>query len=134
MIIRASTVNGIAEKFYFSNRLWVYPHLEEVARHDKDGMTAEEYERNILDRHYQLWELGERDGICLTRVTRDAVRLEWVAGRDRKKWQGDLDRALRDWARALGKVRVIVLARPGWAKLAEELGYREFQRGYEVRL
>lgn len=126
-------VNGIPASEYGLHRHWIVPHLETIARHDKDGMTAPEYEDGIVNREYQVWALGEQEGICLTRVMRNSVRLEWVAGRNRKKWQKALDDALREWTRALGKKRLIVMARPGWAALAKELGYREFQRGYEVR-
>lgn len=127
-------VRGVPEAEYFNNQRWVLPHLETVARHDKDGQTAAEYEQEILNRCLQLWELGEHDGIALTRVTRDAVRLEWVAGVNRTKWQHQLDEEIRKWGRALGKNRLIIHARPGWAKLASELGYREFQRVYEAKL
>ena len=134
MTTKASTVNGIPLAEYAAHRDWVWPFLLEIERHDKDGQSAREYEEQIQARDLQVWALGEREGVCLTRVTREAVRLEWVAGKNRNRWQKDLDRALRDWARALGVKRLIVLARPGWASLAKELGYREFQRGYEVRL
>lgn len=107
------------------------PFLERIERHDKDGITADEYSQLILNRDYQLWDLSG-EAIALTKVTWNAVRLEWVVGKNRHKWQEDLDDVLRQWGRSLGKKRLIVLARPGWAKLADKLGYKEIQRAYEA--
>lgn len=127
-------ITGIPAGQYAEVQERVWPFLERLEKHDKDGMTAAEYEIGIKARDYQLWVLGDWEAICLTRVTRKAVRLEWVVGRNRHKWQNELDDALRQWGRKLGKERLIVLARPGWAKLARERGFREMQRAYEARL
>ena len=126
-------IRGVLAAEFESRQSEFMPHLERAARHDRFGETAEEIADGILSRRYQLWELGEY-GIALTIVHRDAVQLLWAVGRDRHEWQDHLDNALRQWAQALGKPRLIVIARPGWAKLAKSLGYKEVQRTYEVRL
>lgn len=112
----------------------VRPFLNRLERHDKDGMTAGEYEAEIFERRMQLWRLGDWEAIALTRITREAVRLEWVVGKNRTVWQDVLDEELRKWGRSLGKKRLIVMARPGWASLAKKRGFRELQRAYEARL
>lgn len=127
-------IRGVPAIEYPEVREMVWPHLLRIERHDKDGMTAGEYEQGILSRDYQLWSLNDFEAICLSKLTRKAVRLEWVVGHNRHKWQNELDSELRQWGRALGKERLIVMARPGWAKLAKERGFREMQRAYEARL
>lgn len=112
----------------------VRPFLQRLERHDKDGKTWPEYEAQILNREAQLWRLGDWEAIAITKVTREAVRLEWVVGKNRRIWQDALDEVLRDWGRTLGKKRLIVLARPGWAALAKKRGFKELQRAYEAKL
>ena len=127
-------VEGIPAAQFDEHAARIRPHLERIERHDKDGVTAAEYEREIWARNLQVWSLGDFEAIAITRVTRDAVRLEWVVGRNRHHWQDQLDTELRIWGKALGKKRFLVLARPGWAALAKKRGFRERQRAYEVRL
>lgn len=124
--IPAARFNDVAD--------FVRPLLKRIERHDKDGETAEEYEARILSKGLQLWRLGDWEAIALTCVTREAIRLEWVVGKNRHSWQNVLDNELRRWGRALGKKRLIVMARPGWAKLAKERGFKELQRTYEAKL
>lgn len=127
-------VEGITAQQYPMLRDKIWPHLERLERHDKDGQTAEEYEEKILARDLQVWSLNEFEAIAVTTVSRDAVRLEWVVGRNRHNWQEDLDKALRSWATHLGKKRILVTARPGWASFAKKTGYREAYRTYEAKL
>lgn len=127
-------IKGIPADQYQSVAEKVEPLLDRLATHDKDGMTAEEYKGEIIDRNLQLWVLGDFEAIAITKITREAVRLEWVVGRNRHKWQDLLDVELRRWGRSLGKKRFLVLARPGWARLAKKRGFREIQRAYEVTL
>lgn len=127
-------VDGIPAADFDLHAETIRPFLERLAGHDKDGMTAAEYEAEIRDRTYQIWRLGDWEAIALTQLTREAVRLIWVVGRNRAMWQDKLDEELRAWGRALGKKRMIVSARPGWAKLAKERGFKELQRVYEAKL
>lgn len=129
-----AAVEGVPAADFFEVADIVRPFFARLERHDKDGMTAQEYEAEILDRRLQLWRLGDWEAIAITKVTREAVRLEWVVGKNRNHWQDMLDEELRKWGRAMGKKRLIVLARPGWASLAKRRGFRELQRAYEVGL
>lgn len=99
-------------------------YLENIASRDLNGVTADEIEMDIMNRKSQLWVINDFQAICLTTVTRDAVRVEAAVGSQRRKWQAELDDHLKEWARALGKKRVIGLVRPGWYKWAKTQGYR----------
>ena len=127
-------IRGIPASDYPAVEAKVWPFLARIQRHDKDGITAQDYHQMIVNRERQLWVLGDWEAIALTLITPEAVRLEWVVGKNRHKWQDVLDDELRKWGKALGKKRLLVMARPGWAKLAKERGYREMQRAFEVKL
>lgn len=122
----------IAELPQFAGQ--IRAHLNRIARHDKYEKTAAEYEAEIMAGKIQVWSLSNFEAMALTSVQRSCVKLEWVVGHNRHKWQEALDAELRAWANHLGKPRLIVNARPGWARLAKKLGYREMQRVYEVAL
>ncbi|MEL6361725.1 MAG: hypothetical protein AAFR21_11625 [Pseudomonadota bacterium] len=121
-------IEGIEARNYQEYRHLIWPFLENFASRDLDGMTAEEIEYEILDRRTQVWNINNFQAVALTRVTRDAVRLERCAGIRRHEWQNEMVDALENWARALGKKRFIGTIRQGWWPFAKERGYKEKHR------
>lgn len=117
-------IEGILSTEFFRVRDQVRPFLESIAKRDLDGTTVEEMEMEFLNKTNQLWVINNFQAICVTRVTREAVRVEAATGVNRRAWQGELDDHLREWAKALGKKRVVGLVRPGWYKWAKTQGYR----------
>ena len=71
---------------YAEHRDSIRPLLERFEERDLDGTTADDLEREILAREAQLWVVGQFAGICLTRVTRESVRLDRYAG-DNGHWR-----------------------------------------------
>ena len=117
-------IRGILSTDFMSVREKVRPFIENIASRDLDGTTADEIEKDILQRNSQLWVINDFQAICLTHVTREAVRVEAAVGTNRRAWQSELDEHLREWAKRLGKKRVVGLVRPGWYKWAKTQGYR----------
>lgn len=117
-------ITGIPSKHFPDVRSRVRPFIENIASRDLDGTLPEEIEAEIESATRQLWVINDFQAICLTRVTREAVRIEAATGTRRKEWQEELDEKMVEWARALGKKRVVGLVRPGWYKWAKTRGYR----------
>lgn len=113
-------------------RIW--PFLKGFEDRDLDGATARDMEEEILARRVQVWVIGDFKALALTRVTRDAVRIDRCAGKDRGEWQGALLDMMKGWASDLGKRRVISLMRPGWSGFAKQVGARERHREYTLEL
>ena len=127
-------IRGIPAADYARHRSLIWPFLQGFAGRDLDGVTAEEMEAEILARECQVWAIKDFQALCITRVTRDAVRIERCAGIRRHEWQEELGAELKAWARALGKKRIVSLARPGWAGTAKKHGYREAHREFVLEV
>lgn len=134
MSIKAPTVNGVPSALFDTVAERVWPFLENFARRDVDGITAEEIANDIRNADSQLWIVGDFQAVLVTRVTRDAVRLMMCAGVRRHEWQDAVDKEMREWARALGKKRIVALARPGWSAFGRDKGYREKHRQMVLEL
>lgn len=79
---------------------------------------------------YEAVEDGERFAVMLTRVHPEGVYIEAATGRERHRWAAEFDAAMEAWARALGVPRVFAMVRPGWAREAKALGWREVHREF----
>lgn len=117
-------IEGVALGDFDKVRDSVRGYLEGVAARDLDGATVDDIERDIITGRSQLWLINEGQAICLTCITKEAVRVEAAVGSKRREWQEELDDHLKNWAKALGKKRVVGLVRPGWYKWAKTQGYR----------
>ena len=106
----------------------VRPFLENFAKRDLDGTTVEDFELDILNQDMQLWIINDYQAVVMTRVTRNAVRIERCAGIRRHEWQDEIDSEMEAWGRALGKKYIIGTVRPGWYPYAKTKGYREAHR------
>jgi hypothetical protein len=128
MTTRASTVKGVPQSDIPAAMPHIRPFLENFAKRDLDGATAEDYEAEVLRGAYQVWNINDWQACALTRLTTEAVRITHCAGVDRRAWQESLEDTVKEWGRALGRKRVIGTVRPGWAKFAKKRGYREAHR------
>lgn len=125
---------GIPRHEFPAARDRLRPFLEDFARHNPDGVTAEMYELGVLQGQWQVWSINDFQAVCLTCLAPEAVRVHGCAGEARNEWQDALDDHLRDWAQALGKKRIVGLVRPGWARWAKTKGYRETHRELVLEL
>lgn len=121
-------VEGIQSYRFPEFRDRIRPFLENFAARDLDGFTADDLERDILNRNIQVWSIKDFQALALTSVTPNAVRIGHCAGVRRHEWQEAFDDEMRAWAKALGKKRIVATVRPGWAKWGRLRGYREKHR------
>lgn len=121
-------ISGVAAGQLSIARARAWPFIEHFAGRDLDGMTAAELWKDLEAKLSQLWIIGDFQAVAITRVTREAVRIERCAGVRRKEWQEHFDEEIKAWAKALGKRRVIGTVRPGWAGFGKSRGYREKHR------
>lgn len=117
-------IEGIPSRFYLKERKRVMPFLENFSKRSLNRWTVEQLERDIMAADKQCWKIGDYQGVCLTSVGADAVNIEACAGLRRHEWQEALDDTLKQWAKDLGKSRIIALVRPGWEKFGKNRGYR----------
>ena len=87
--------------------------------------TALQLLDQIMSEHMQVYVVDDFKAVCLTTVHPDHIEINCCAGEDRTDWQDDLEAHIAEWARITGKERVIMIARPGWAKWAKGKGYRQ---------
>lgn len=127
-------ISGVPASDYPLLRARVLPFLENFASRDLDGFTVTDFEADILSRERQVWSIRDFQALALTCLTPKAVRITHCAGVRRHEWQEAFDEEIRDWARSLGKVRVIGTVRPGWARFGKERGYREMHREMALEL
>lgn len=131
---RAPTVRGVQSADFWTVADRVWPFLENFASRDVDGISAEEIATSIASAQRQLWVIGDFQAVCITAVTKDAVRIQMCAGVRRNEWQQAVDEAIRAWALALGKKRIVAMARPGWARFGKTQGYKERHRQMVLEL
>lgn len=112
----------------YADRDRLRPFFENFAAREHDHTIAAEYEADLLSGLRQAWVINDFQAVCLTKLTTDCVRITHCAGLRRHDWQEELDDVLRQWARALGKKRIVALVRPGWAKFGRSRGYKEAHR------
>jgi hypothetical protein len=123
-------IEGIPADDYMRFRSNILPFLMNFAERSFTGGGAAGLESDILSRTRQVWKIGDWQALALTTVEPDAVVITHCAGSNREDWQEALDAEIETWARALGKSRIAAHTRPGWAKLAKTLGYRETHRTF----
>lgn len=99
-----------------------------LGRWHGDGL--EQDVRGGLRQVYVAVEDDRMLAVMMTRVDPENVFVDAVTGRERERWIADFEAHMTEWARATGRKRVIALARPGWAREARELGYREAHREF----
>lgn len=121
-------IRGIPAAVYPEYRDRILPFLENFAKRDPCGTTVEELEAGIRSMDMQVWSINDFQAVCMTSVTNEAVRIDRCAGIRRHEWQAELDDELREWARAIGKKRIVAVVRPGWSKWGRTRGYREAHR------
>ena len=115
--IRAADVPAYAER--------LAPFLLNFAEHSHKRATALQLLDQIMSEHMQVYVVDDFKAVCLTTVHPDHIEINCCAGEDRTDWQDDLEAHIAEWAKATGKERVIMIARPGWAKWAKTRGYRQ---------
>lgn len=110
--------------------LWprVRPFFENFASREYDATAPEEYAEDVKAARRQLWVVNDFQAVCLTYLSSDCVWITHCAGLRRHEWQNEVVDHLQDWARALGKRKVVAQARPGWSKLLRTRGYKEAHR------
>lgn len=125
---------GIPADHYAEFRDELAPFLRGFAKRSLGRWTYESLEMDILRRERQVWNIHDFQALAMTSVGADAVNIDAAAGVRRHEWQAELDDVLREWARSLGKKRIIALVRPGWAKWGKTRGYREAHREMTLEL
>lgn len=125
---------GIPSSQYEAHRAQILPFLEGFSARCADGKPVSEFEAEILARDAQVWSIKGFQALALTKVTPNAVRITHCAGKRPGEWSAQLDRVLTAWTASLGKSYLISLARPGWAKTARPLGYRETHREFTKKV
>ena len=85
--------------------------------------TAAQLLDAIMAKDMQVYVADDFKAVCLTSVHPDHVEINCCAGEDRTEWQDELEAHIAEWARFLGKKRVIMIARPGWQKWARGKSY-----------
>lgn len=99
------------------------PFLMNFAEKSHSRTTAVQLLDAIMARGMQVYVADDFKAVCLTSVHPDHVEINCCAGEDRTEWQDDLEAHIAEWARFLGKKRVIMIARPGWQKWARGKSY-----------
>ena len=113
--VHSSDVPGYAER--------LAPFLMNFAEKSHARTTAVQLLDAIMARDMQVYVADDFKAVCLTSVHPDHVEINCCAGEDRTEWQDELEEHIAEWARFLGKKRVIMIARPGWQKWARGKGY-----------
>lgn len=110
------------------------PFFENFAHRSLGRWTVKSLISDVESRERQVWSIRDFQAVCLTSVSPESVNIDACAGIRRHEWQEELDDTLRDWARSLGKKRIIALVRPGWSKFGKKQGYREAHREMVLEL
>lgn len=100
------------------------PFLINFAEKSHARTTAVQLLDALMAKDMQAWVCGDFDAVCLTSVHPEHVEINCCAGEERTAWQDDLEAEIAEWAKFLGKKRVIMIARPGWQKWARSKGYK----------
>ena len=89
------------------------PFLLNFAEHSHKRATALQLLDQIMSEHMQVYVVDDFKAVCLTTVHPGHIEINCCAGEDRTDWQDDLEAHIAEWAKATGKERVIMIARPG---------------------
>jgi hypothetical protein len=108
----------------------VLPYIEQ-AFGDDPMQTPRDVYNQLEDGLADLW-IVEKDKVlkaaCITQVVPyprgHALRIWVLAGEDIKKWKQAMD-VLHAFARAHNCKRIEAFGRPGWLKLAKEIGFKD---------
>lgn len=99
------------------------PFLMNFAEKSHSRTTAVQLLDAIMAKDMQVYVAGDFKAVCLTSVHPEHVEINCCSGENRTEWQDKLEFHIAEWARFLGKKRVIMIARPGWQKWARGKGY-----------
>lgn len=99
------------------------PFLIDFADHSQARATAIQLLEAVMDERMQAYVVDDFKAVCLTSVHPEHVEINCCAGSDREDWQDELEAHIAEWARAMGKKRVVMITRPGWSKWAKTKGY-----------
>ena len=99
------------------------PFLMNFAEKSHSRTTAVQLLDAIMAKDMQVYVADDFKAVCLTSVHPDHIEINCCAGEDRTEWQDELEAHIAEWARFMGKKRVIIIARPGWQKWARGKGY-----------
>ena len=113
--IHSSDIPGYAER--------LAPFLMNFAEKSYSRTTAVQLLDAIMAKDMQVYVADNFKAVCLTSVHPDHIEINCCAGEDRTEWQDELEAHIAEWARFLGKKRVIMIARPGWQKWARGKSY-----------
>lgn len=127
-------INGVLASQYPEYRDRILPFLRNFCARDKDGVSVDDLEADILRQERQVWCINNFQALALTYIVPDAVRISHCGGVRRKEWQVELENDMKEWAKALGKKRVITLARPGWAPHFKARGCKELHREFMLEI
>ncbi len=117
-------INGVPSSIYPTVRKSVIPFLENFADRSHGRWTVDGLEKSIMSGEKQCWSINTFQGVALTSIGVNEVNIEAAAGVRRSEWQDALDDEIREWARHLGKSRIIAKVRPGWSKFGKSKGYK----------
>lgn len=104
------------------------PFLQNFADRSHERWTVESLLHGILGRDRQVWVANDYQAVMLTSVSDRHVSIDAAAGTDRHDWYQDFLAEVTAWAKALGKRRLIILCRPGWARELRQEGFHEAHR------
>lgn len=121
-------IAGIPARDYIANKARILPFLQGFVDRSSGKWTLFDVERDILESNRQVWSINDFQALGMTSVGPETVHIDACAGVRRHEWQEEFDEVIRDWARALGKKRIIANVRPGWARWGKTRGYREAHR------
>lgn len=100
------------------------PFLINFAEHSHARSTAIQLLEAVMREEMQVYVVDDFKAVCLTSVHPEHIEINCCAGSDREDWQDELEAHVAEWAKAIGKKRVIMITRPGWSKWAKSRGYR----------
>ena len=99
------------------------PFLMNFAEKSHSRTTAVQLLDAIMAKDMQVYVADDFKAVCLTSVNTEQNEINCCAGEDRTEWQDELEAHIAEWARFMGKKRVIMIARPGWQKWARGKSY-----------
>ena len=100
------------------------PFLINFAEHSHSRATAIQLLDEIMSENMQAYVVDDFKAVCLTSVHPEHIEINCCAGSERDGWQDELEAHIAEWAKAIGKKRVIMITRPGWSKWAKTKGYK----------
>ena len=125
---------GIPSTVYGDYAEKIKPFLQHFEDRSHGRITADELEVDIRERDRQAWVWGDFQMVLLTRVCPEGIYMDYCAGKNRRDWVDEVDRAMKAWARELGKSQIFSVCRPGWSREAKSRGYKEIHREMVLEL